>query len=253
MNEGERAARREALERMATFLATTKRHRSPIEAPLRLTKAYIELVIAGGFARLGDVDRVARGLANARGVLAPTRDTVHGFALDAFAARAFDDRDALAALDERYRQLDRVSRYKVEYLFESSMLLAPARDGIDPIGNFSLRTSTTPSLLAPATTLQSENELIARVAGTDDHAAIAKVVVELEQCPAKDRPWARRQLLRDFAVALATAPDGRAIAWSERVATTFWPTITDSWGPNSHYCASVVAAADALVRMIAGA
>ena len=132
MDDVERAARGEALARMANRFATVNRRRSPVEAPRELTDAYVALIVACGFGRLGDAARVASAIAAARAVLSPLHDPVHDFLLDAFVARATDDRAALATFTARHVTLDRVTRYKVDRLLEASILLDPSRT-VNPI------------------------------------------------------------------------------------------------------------------------
>jgi hypothetical protein len=122
-----------ALEDVVLRVATTRRRRSFNEAPVELTGAYIQLLLAHGFARIGRHER-ARGLARqARTALAAAAsDPVHGYLLAAFTARveqAIAGAAPESALPEelgaRLAALDRLARFKVDRLREASRILEP--------------------------------------------------------------------------------------------------------------------------------
>ncbi len=132
-----------ALERVAQAIATTRRSPSPVEAPPALTGAYVSFVLAHGFARLGQLDRVRALVTAAQGALGPVnRDPVHAYLAAAFDARV---QQALAgqvaatplpdALGPQLEGLDRMARYKVDRLREASQILEPL-ERPDPIGAF---------------------------------------------------------------------------------------------------------------------
>ena len=239
MDEAERAARCEALERMARRFTSVPRTRDPAEAPVELTNAYVALVVACGFARLGASDRVAWFVASGRAVLELVRDAAHGYLLDAFVARATGDRAALAELDARYRTLDRVAIYRVDRLREASVLLQPARN-IDALGDFPMHRASAGRLLDPP----------ASRAVTVTLASLADAESQVRTCRTTT---GRLGLLDGFAIALADAPYAQAIEWTEALAAIAWPTLTDRFGAtNSHYCLTPIAGADALVRGLVG-
>src|SRR5258707_5185798 len=67
-----------ALERMHTKLASTKRKHTPVEAPVALTNAYVDLEFAYGFARLGKTARASELVVGAKTSLgAAATDDVH--------------------------------------------------------------------------------------------------------------------------------------------------------------------------------
>ena len=245
MDDAERAARGEALARMAIRFATIKRRRSPVEPPRELTDAYVTLVVACGFARLGDTARVTSAIAAARAVLSPLHDPIHDFLLDAYVARATDDRAALEALTARHAALDRVSRYKIERMLEWSILLDPTRTG-RAIEGFQSKLLQPISLTAPAAVMVVRRENLAR----------AREPADVEACVAALLPREITdgiiELLDDFAIAFAAMPFRDVRGWTERLAETWWPQLSDSWGTDSHFCLSAVGGADALVRCLVG-
>jgi hypothetical protein len=140
-------------------LLERERRRVPMEAPWELTKAYAQLLIANGFARVGQSER-GRGLAaEANAVLAPLcerkrvagyrsrRDALglHGY-LVAVSHHRFEDACAYRPRTTRLPQaliaahdaLDRVAQYKVDRLAEVSPTIAvDGRTGsVDAIGTW---------------------------------------------------------------------------------------------------------------------
>ncbi|HWO23226.1 MAG TPA: hypothetical protein VNO30_31005 [Kofleriaceae bacterium] len=133
-----------ALERLAERIQTTRRKRSPVEAPTAYTTAYVTLQLAHGFARIGQHERARALVAEARAALAAViSDPVHAYLVAAFAARV---EQAIAgqppetplpeALGAQLAGLDRVARYKVDRLREASKILEPIEQ-LDAIVAFS--------------------------------------------------------------------------------------------------------------------
>ncbi|HET9987076.1 MAG TPA: hypothetical protein VFQ65_01115 [Kofleriaceae bacterium] len=130
-----------ALEELAARIDKTKRKRTPLEAPPHLTGAYVNFLLAYGFARIGGAER-ARGLvADARKALEPTaNDAVHAYLIAAYGARVDQAIAGIASetplsdeLGTQLTNLDRVARYKVDRLREASRILEPL-DRPDAIG-----------------------------------------------------------------------------------------------------------------------
>ena len=130
-----------ALEELAARIDKTKRKRTPLEAPPHLTGAYVNYLLAYGFARIGGAER-ARGLvADARKALEPTAvDPVHAYLMAAYGARVDQAIAGIASetplpdeLGTQLANLDRVNRYKVDRLREASRILEPL-DRPDAIG-----------------------------------------------------------------------------------------------------------------------
>ncbi|HSK04890.1 MAG TPA: acyl carrier protein, partial [Kofleriaceae bacterium] len=137
-----------ALERLLDRIRTTRRRRSPVEAPVPLTGAYATLQLAHGFARIGQHERARALVGEARVALAAViTDPVHAYLAAAFEARI---EQAIAgqppeaplpdALGAQLAALDRVARYKVDRLREASRILEPI-DRPDAIGAFSRKQS----------------------------------------------------------------------------------------------------------------
>jgi hypothetical protein len=74
------------LEELLETYATTKRKKNVLEGPEELTGAYVRLVFAYGFARLGRSDRARQLREEARAPL-DLSDPIHGFLVDAYEAR----------------------------------------------------------------------------------------------------------------------------------------------------------------------
>jgi hypothetical protein len=136
-----------ALDDLANRIATVRRKRSPVEAPVALTQAYASFQLAHGFARIGRPPRARLLVAEARkGLAAVANDPVHAYLIAAFAARvdqALAGEPAEAPLPEpvtaQLAALDRVTRYKVDRLREVSRILEPV-ERLDAIGAFSQKT-----------------------------------------------------------------------------------------------------------------
>jgi hypothetical protein len=135
-----------ALDRLADRIQTTRRKRSPVEAPASYTAAYVTMQLAHGFARIGQHERARAMVAEARTQLAAViADPVHAYLVAAFTARV---EQAVAgqppetplpeALGAQLAGLDRVARYKVDRLREASWILEPV-ERLNAIGTFSKR------------------------------------------------------------------------------------------------------------------
>ena len=139
----------ETLDQLGDRLASIKRRRTPVEASLDLTNAYIECLFAVGYARVGEPEVARARCQSARGTLAKRLgDPGHAWLIDAFEActelaisgRPDDPLDE--ALVDRLESLDRVSRYKVDRLRETCRLLEPDPRGIDAMLDFQTRQSS---------------------------------------------------------------------------------------------------------------
>jgi hypothetical protein len=135
-----------ALGSLADKIQTTRRKRSPVEAPVGQTGAYVNFQLAHGFARIGQHVRSRALVAEARTALSTVAaDAVHAYLIAAFAARV---EQAIAGLPPetalpdplgaQLAGLDRVARYKVDRLREASHILEPL-ERPDAIGAFSKR------------------------------------------------------------------------------------------------------------------
>lgn len=126
------------LEALFTTYGKTSRRRKPIEAKEELTGAYVRLVFAYGFARLGRSERARELREEARQAL-PIEDPIHSFLLDAFSARidhALEGRPAETPLPSeiagRLNGLGKFERYLVDRLREVSTILEP-QEHLEPI------------------------------------------------------------------------------------------------------------------------
>ena len=139
-----------ALEELAQRIARTRRKRSPLEAPLGYTAAYASMILAVGFARIGQNARARELTGEAQlGLSEVAADPVHGYLAAAFAARVAQAESGAApelplpepvggALRGRLAALDRVARYKVDRLREASRILEPIGRP-DAVGGFIAR------------------------------------------------------------------------------------------------------------------
>ena len=122
-----------ALEELAARIDKTKRKRTPLEAPPHLTGAYVNFLLAYGFARIGGAERARSLVAEAKKALAPTAtDPVHAYLIAAYGARVDQAIAGIASetplpdeLGAQLTNLDRVHRYKVDRLREASRILEP--------------------------------------------------------------------------------------------------------------------------------
>lgn len=132
------------LERMRTQFFTIKRTRHALEAPVALTRVYVDLVFAWGFARLGVVDRAADLRAQALAALPPAPDPIHTFCSNGLAARvsqAIDGEPAGVplppAIAQQLNHLVRFDRYKVDRLRQACTILEP-QEHLDPFRGFTI-------------------------------------------------------------------------------------------------------------------
>src|SRR5688500_4353955 len=104
----------EALDRLYTYVATTERTRSPVEANEQLTNGYRELIFAYGYARAGHPQRVKELITTAGSRLDDVIDNpIHAWLVDAYLARIAGG-PFPAMLDAQLAQRDRVERYKID-------------------------------------------------------------------------------------------------------------------------------------------
>ncbi len=109
----------------------TQRKRSTLEAPWELTRAYVWLEFAWGFARLAHADR-ARGLRDGALKVLDRADPIHGFLSRAYSARidqALEGADLTTPLPPpiaaELSSLEAGSRYRVDRLRQNSQVLEP--------------------------------------------------------------------------------------------------------------------------------
>lgn len=152
--EGSLAAARlgTQLEGLLERFEGTSRKRSAVEAPLPLTRAYVRLVFAYGFARLGQVDR-ARALREPGDVL-DRGDPVHRYLVRAYQVRidqALEGHPPGAAwppeLADELASLEGLARYKVDRLRQSSAVLEP-QERLDAVDAFLRRSTSGPDAFA---------------------------------------------------------------------------------------------------------
>jgi hypothetical protein len=135
-----------ALDKLREKIGSTRRKRSPVEAPATHTQAYVDLQLAHGYARIGQHERARALEQGARAALGSVlTDAVHNYLVNAFSARV---EQAIAGqppetplpdnLGAQLAALDRVARYKVDRLREASRILEPL-ERPDAIGAFSKR------------------------------------------------------------------------------------------------------------------
>jgi hypothetical protein len=205
--EDELDVRVKALDRLRERLATIKRERSPVEAPVALTDAYVAYQLAYGYARLERPDRARALVAGARRGLADVAtDPVHGYLTAAFEARidqAIANQHPAAPLPEpvlaRFAALDRIGRYKVDRFREVSSIIA-ATENPDAIGAFAKR-------------MPDRRAEITAIRAIADPAARAKQIAQLPDVAARfavdDRPAVLEGCL-DLATQLAK-PDAISV------------------------------------------
>ncbi len=144
----------ETLTGLFSRFSSTKRKPSSNEAPPELTRAYVSLLFAWGFARLGLDDLVRDQLALTEATIdlvepSPGDDydarmdqwTPHRWLHDAFHARIAQARAGFvvgaplpASLMDWRERMKRFSAYKVDRLRQASRILEPAQ--VDPFGSF---------------------------------------------------------------------------------------------------------------------
>jgi hypothetical protein len=133
------------LEELAARFEKTRRQRSAVEAPVEQTKAYVSLVLAYGFARLGQGDR-ARALREAAMAALDGKDPVHGFLSRAYGVRVDHALEGLPAetplpaeIAGELNGLEKFLRYKVDRLRQWSTVLEP-QERLDPVLAFQKNT-----------------------------------------------------------------------------------------------------------------
>jgi hypothetical protein len=145
----------EALLRLPKVYLGGKRRRARLEAPLELTAAYVSLTLAWGLARLGETAR-ARTLRQEALTQLDARDPVHDFLMAAYGARIDQALEGLPieaplppAIAQKLEGLERLARYKVDRLRQTSTLLEP-QERLDPFRGFlgSTRDARGPELAA---------------------------------------------------------------------------------------------------------
>lgn len=138
----ERAQRVAAqLESLLKAFDETPRKRSAVEAPPKLTRAYVHLVFAWGFARLAQAER-ARSLRDGALADLDKNDLVHQYATRAFAARIEQALEGVAPdtplppeVNGLLTGLDATNRYKVDRLRHFSQVLE-SQERVDAFGSF---------------------------------------------------------------------------------------------------------------------
>lgn len=138
----ERAQRVAAqLEALLKAFDETPRKRSAVEAPPTLTRAYVHLVFAWGFARLARAER-ARQLRDGALAVLDKNDAVHQFATRAYAARIEQALEGVAPdtplppeVSVLLTGLDATNRYKVDRLRHFSQVLE-SQERVDAFGGY---------------------------------------------------------------------------------------------------------------------
>lgn len=194
-----------ALEDLAQRIARTRRKRSTTEAPPQLTGAYVNFLLAHGFARIGKPERARTLAQDARGVLAPVAsDPVHAYLIAAFGARIEQAIAGVASetplpgpLGARLAELDRLARYKVDRLREASRILEPLATP-DPFGVFIDRQGA------------SRGPEIAALRGIAEARARAREVGRLVEVAAGSEPD-RERLVGGILEVLLGLPEAEAV------------------------------------------
>ncbi|MFT3840042.1 MAG: hypothetical protein QM723_23850 [Myxococcaceae bacterium] len=133
------------LETILRAMDETPRKRSPVEAPLNLTRAYVGFEFAWAFARLGQAER-ARALRDAGIKALPLNHEVHGpvhrFLTRAYSVRIDQALEGLspdtplpAELTGQLNALDSFPRYRVDRLRQFSNVIE-TQERLDPISAF---------------------------------------------------------------------------------------------------------------------
>ncbi len=122
------------LDELYVDISTTVRPARAHEPPPAINDAYIELLFAYGYHRLGLATRALELEASGRTRLTVHLDPVHAWLIDALASRCRET-ELPAPLRERLETLDRVSRYKVDRFREASRIVGGG-ELIDAIRRF---------------------------------------------------------------------------------------------------------------------
>lgn len=209
------------LEAILKSFDDTSRKRSPVEAAVTLTRAYVGFEFAWGFARLGQADR-SRALRDASLAALPRADPVHGFLTRAYSARIDQALEGLspeaplaAELTASLNPLEAFLRYKVDRLRQASTVLEP-QERLDPIGSF-WRSSEDP-----------RGEELAALRGLRDTAELVKAL-EARALVAADKqlgPEERARLLDALLDFLPQLPESSALPLLNRFVTLAEPLPT---------------------------
>ena len=129
------------LEALLKAFEDTPRKRSPVEAPLNLSRAYVHFEFSWGFARLGNAER-ARQLRDAGLAALDRKLPVHQYLTRAYVARidqalegASPETPLAPDINAMLTGLEAFLRYKVDRLRQSSMVLE-SQERLDPMGLF---------------------------------------------------------------------------------------------------------------------
>lgn len=129
------------LEALLRAFEETPRKRSAVEAPPPLTRAYVHLEFAWGFARLAQADR-ARQLRDGALAALDRKDPVHAYLTQAYVARVDQALEGVAPdtplppdINGQLNGLEPYMRYKVDRLRQFSLVLEP-QERLDPMGSF---------------------------------------------------------------------------------------------------------------------
>jgi len=205
-----------ALTALADKITSTRRKRTPVEAPVGFTNAYVGFQLAHGFARIGQHLRARALVAESRTALAAVAtDAVHAYLIAAFSARV---EQAIAGLPpetplpdplgSQLAGLDRVSRYKVDRLREASRILEPL-ERPDAIGAFSKRQH------------DSRGPEFAALRGIAAPGARAKEIARLTEVADKAVEAEKTRLLDGIFDVLLELPEAGAVPILSRA----WPLI----------------------------
>ncbi|VAW72276.1 hypothetical protein MNBD_GAMMA12-1686 [hydrothermal vent metagenome] len=129
------------LSRLLIYYGKTKRKSSMLEAPKKITDAYVYYIFAWGFARLNQQQESAELTLKARKGL-KGKDSIHQSLSQQYEARIQQAREAVpkeSLLDKQTLQvmnsLERFDRYKVDRLRQMTIILEP-QERLDPIQSF---------------------------------------------------------------------------------------------------------------------
>ncbi len=199
------------LEALLKAFDETQRKRSPVEAPLNLTRAYVHFEFAWGFARLGNPDR-ARALRDSGLAALDRKMPVHHYLTRAYVARieqalegASPETPLVSDINALLSGLEAFLRYKVDRLRQSSMVLEP-QERLDPIASF-WRSSQ-----------NAGGEELATLRGIRDPAELLKAI-EARSLVAADpqlNPDERARLLDSLLDFLPQLPESQALPLLQR-------------------------------------
>ncbi len=126
---------------LAARFEKSRRAVSAVEAPLKLTLAYVLFVFAYGSALLGRAEQAHAYVDRATKML-DVKDPVHGFLVQAYSARVAHALEGLPAetplppdVAARLNALEKFSRYKVDRVRQFSQVLEP-QERLDPVVAF---------------------------------------------------------------------------------------------------------------------